>query len=140
MNSSPVRIAQIMGIMENGGVEAIVMNYDRAIDHDLVQFDFFVDETSSFPQRAEIELLGGRCYLVPSYTHPIRYIRALKRLFRENGYTIVHAQIRVLARCYHGGDDRTQMKPLCYKKRDHMAYVILAAYLAVAIGFRAAGI
>ena len=44
------------------------------------------------------------------------------------------------ARCYHGGDNRTQMKPLCYKKRDHMAYVILAAYLAVAIGFRAAGI
>ena len=25
------------------------------------------------------------------------------------------------ARCYHGGDNRTQMKPLCYKKRDHMA-------------------
>ena len=44
------------------------------------------------------------------------------------------------ARCYHGGDNRTQMKPLCYKKRDHMAYVILAAYLAVAIGFRTAGI
>ena len=44
------------------------------------------------------------------------------------------------ARCYHGGDNRTQRKPLCYKKRDHMAYVILAAYLAVAIGFRAAGI
>ena len=44
------------------------------------------------------------------------------------------------ARCHHGGDNRTQMKPLCYKKRDHMAYVILAAYLAVAIGFRAAGI
>ena len=44
------------------------------------------------------------------------------------------------ARCYHGGDNRTQMKPLTYKKRDHGAYVILAAYLAVAIGFRAAGI
>ena len=44
------------------------------------------------------------------------------------------------ARCYHGGYNGTQMKPLCYKKRDHMAYVILAAYLAVAIGFRAAGI
>ena len=34
-------------------------------------------------------------------------------------------------RCYHGGDNRTQMKPLCYKKRDHMAYVILAAYLTL---------
>ena len=44
------------------------------------------------------------------------------------------------ARCYHGGDNRTQMKPLTYKKRDHVAYVVLVAYLAVAIGFRAAGI
>lgn len=44
------------------------------------------------------------------------------------------------ARCYHGGDDRTQMKPLKYKKRDHIAYLILFAYLAVAIGFRVAGL
>ena len=40
------------------------------------------------------------------------------------------------ARCYHGGDHRTQMKPLRYKKRDHIAYILLFAYLAVAIGFR----
>lgn len=44
------------------------------------------------------------------------------------------------ARCYHGGDNRTQMKPLRYKKADHIAYLVLAAYLAVAIGFRMAGI
>ena len=44
------------------------------------------------------------------------------------------------ARCYHGGDHRTQMKPLKYKKRDHIAYLILFAYLAVAIGFRVAGL
>ena len=44
------------------------------------------------------------------------------------------------AMCYHGGDNRTQMKPLTYKKRDHVAYVVLVAYLAVAIGVRAAGI
>ena len=44
------------------------------------------------------------------------------------------------ARCYHGGDNRTQMKPLKYKKRDHIAYLILFAYLAVAIGFRMAGL
>ena len=44
------------------------------------------------------------------------------------------------ARCYHGGDQRTQMKPLHYEKRDHVTYMILALYLAVAIGFRVAGI
>lgn len=44
------------------------------------------------------------------------------------------------ARCYHGGDDRTQMKPLKYSSRDYLAYVVLIAYLAAAIGFRVAGI
>ena len=96
MLQSPLRIAQIMGIMENGGVEAVVMNYYRAIDRSRIQFDFFVDETSSFPQREEIERLGGRCYLVPSYSHPLRYVRALTRLFRENRYLLVHSQINTM--------------------------------------------
>ena len=37
------------------------------------------------------------------------------------------------ARCYHGGKGRTKMKPLKYKKRDIMAYLVLFAYLAVMI-------
>lgn len=37
------------------------------------------------------------------------------------------------ARCYRGGDGRTKMKPLVYKKRDILAYLILFAYLAGSI-------
>lgn len=37
------------------------------------------------------------------------------------------------ARCYRGGDGRTKMKPLIYKKRDILAYLILLAYLAGSI-------
>jgi energy-coupling factor transport system permease protein len=44
------------------------------------------------------------------------------------------------ARCYHGGDDRTQMKPLHYERRDHLAYGLLLAYLAVAVVFRVIGL
>lgn len=33
------------------------------------------------------------------------------------------------ARGYRGGEGRTKMKPLIYKKRDHVAYVILLTYL-----------
>lgn len=43
------------------------------------------------------------------------------------------------ARCYHGGDHRTQMKPLHYQKRDYAAYLILLAYLILAIVFRVMG-
>lgn len=33
------------------------------------------------------------------------------------------------ARCYRGGDGRTKMKPLIYKKRDFIAYLVLLVYL-----------
>ena len=38
------------------------------------------------------------------------------------------------ARCYRGGENRTKMKPLQYKRRDCIAYLTLACYLAVCIG------
>ena len=44
------------------------------------------------------------------------------------------------ARCYHGGEGRTQMRPLIYQKRDYVAYGIVWAYLAVSIVFRVLGI
>ena len=37
------------------------------------------------------------------------------------------------ARCYRGGQGRTKMKPLIYKKRDYLAYACLAAYLIVSV-------
>ena len=44
------------------------------------------------------------------------------------------------ARCYNVGYQRTQKKPLHYEKKEHVTSMIQALYLAVAIGFRVAGI
>ena len=38
------------------------------------------------------------------------------------------------ARCYHGSEGRTKMKPLKYTKRDACGYISLLLYLAVMIG------
>lgn len=38
------------------------------------------------------------------------------------------------ARCYRGGDGRTKMKPLVYKKRDYTAYIVTVCYLVILIG------
>lgn len=35
------------------------------------------------------------------------------------------------ARCYHGGEGRTKMKPLHYAARDRMAYVVYLGYFAI---------
>lgn len=40
------------------------------------------------------------------------------------------------ARCYHGGEGRTKMKPLHYERRDYRAYVIVTVYLLVMIAIR----
>ncbi len=40
------------------------------------------------------------------------------------------------ARCYHGGEGRTKMKPLCYTSIDKAAYVIIFLYLAVIIALK----
>lgn len=40
------------------------------------------------------------------------------------------------ARCYRGGEGRTKMKPLKYAKRDRIAYLILAAFLAAVLLLR----
>ena len=40
------------------------------------------------------------------------------------------------ARCYHGGEGRTKMKPLVYQRRDRLAYLCILLYLGckVAVG------
>lgn len=37
------------------------------------------------------------------------------------------------ARCYRGGDGRTKMKPLVYKKRDYVAYAVTIGYVVLAV-------
>ncbi|WWR16603.1 energy-coupling factor transporter transmembrane component T [Lachnospiraceae bacterium JLR.KK008] len=43
------------------------------------------------------------------------------------------------ARCYQGGEGRTKMKPLQYRKRDYLAYVILISYLLILVLVRNMG-
>ncbi len=93
----PVHIAQLMGKMVNGGVDAVIMNYYRNIDRSKVQFDFIVDSDSKFIPRDEIESLGGRIYIVPPYQKLGKYIPALIKLFKQNKYQIVHSNINTLS-------------------------------------------
>lgn len=41
------------------------------------------------------------------------------------------------ARCYHGGEGRTKMKPLKYAKRDQVGYLVYVIYLMIVILLRA---
>ncbi len=91
-----LRVAHVVGKMHTGGVKSVVMNYYRHIDRSAIQFDFIVDADSTQIPYEEIERLGGRVFVVPRYEQLPSYLAALRRLFREQRYRIVHAHINTL--------------------------------------------
>ena len=61
----PIRIAQIMGKLWAGGVEMVVFNYYRAIDHRKIQFDFYYDADSTVEPPQDLIDMGARFYKIP---------------------------------------------------------------------------
>ncbi|MTN82435.1 glycosyltransferase [Turicibacter sanguinis] len=86
-----------MGNWFGGGVEAVVMNYYRNIDRTKIQFDFFCSEESTDIPYKEIESMGGKVVLIPSYSKLIKYQKELKRIFTEGNYQIVHSHISTMS-------------------------------------------
>lgn len=97
MKKEPIRIAQIIGKWVGGGVEAVVMNYYRHMDHNKIQFDFICDDDSTNIPYEEIEKLGGKVILIPPYQKVIKYHKTLKRVLKDGNYKIVHSHINVLS-------------------------------------------
>lgn len=95
--AEPIRVAQVLNRMDSGGVESVVMNYYRHMDREKVQFDFYLAEGSSFPQREELEQLGAGIFLIPSYSRPLKYHQVLYKAFKEHRYRIVHAHLSTMS-------------------------------------------
>ena len=65
MTQKPVRVLQVIGAMDRGGAETLLMNLYRNIDRTLVQFDFLVNEENPCDYDSEIQALGGRIFRIP---------------------------------------------------------------------------
>ena len=79
-----IRIAQILGKMNGGGAEQVVLNYYNAIDRENVQFDFFLFKGSTCVPVEEIKAMGGRLFVLPTLKHPFRYMKTLKKIGRAH--------------------------------------------------------
>lgn len=93
----PIRVAQVMGFMNGGGVEQVVMNYYRHIDRSLIQFDFIVCEGSEMVPEDEISAFGGCVFTVPAYSHVVAYGGTLESLYRSQRWPIVHSHLNALS-------------------------------------------
>ena len=93
----PIRVASVIGRYIGGGVEAVTINYYRNIDKNKVQLDFICDEDSTNIPYEEIERMGGKVIIIPSYSKPFKYHKALKRILKEGNYKIIHSNINTLS-------------------------------------------
>ena len=92
-----IKIAHIMGKWVGGGVESVVLNYYRYMDHKKFQFDFICDEDSTYIPYDEISRMNGRVIVVPPYQKIIKNQKALLKLFKKEKYDIVHSHINTLS-------------------------------------------
>ena len=93
----PIRIAQVLNRMDSGGIEMVLVNYYRNMNHARIQFDFYYANTSSNPNKKALQEMGAGMYPIPSYTKPLAFHRALYSAFKEKGYQIVHVHLNTMS-------------------------------------------
>lgn len=105
----PIRILHVVGRMDRGGIETLIMNIYRTIDRSMVQFDFLAHYGKEADYNEEIRSLGGYIYEMPrikstkrTYYHKyFQYRKALNNFFSEHTeYSIIHGHMTNTAAIY----------------------------------------
>ena len=95
-----IRVLQVLGSLQRGGAETMIMNVYRKINRNEIQFDFLVKERVNNGYEEEVTNLGGRIFCVPSLKKIgiIKYIKEQKKIMVENGpYDIIHSHVNTLS-------------------------------------------
>ena len=96
MEKNKLKILQVIGNMNNGGVEAFVMSFYHQL-HELCEFTFVCfDESIHIPEE-EIKSLGGKIVVVPHVKHLKAFNKAFDKLLKENHYDIIHSHLNTLS-------------------------------------------
>lgn len=102
--SDPIRVLHVIGIMNRGGAETMIMNLYRNIDREKVQFDFVENSSEPAAFDDEIRSLGGRIYRCPHYNgkNHVAYTKWWHSFFRghKGEHPIVHGHLGSTAAIY----------------------------------------
>ena len=93
----------MIGSLEMGGSQAMVMALYRAVDKEKVQFDFIVDSDKENVFVEEIQKLGGKIFRFPKFNgkNYLQIRSAWKSFFWEHPeYKVLHSHVRSYASLY----------------------------------------
>lgn len=98
--NKPVRILHVLGCLNRGGAETLVMNLYRNINREVIQFDFLIHSEGNYDYSDEIKTLGGNIYSIPSFNgkNYIEYKKSWDNFFQNHKeYKILHTHVRSTA-------------------------------------------
>ena len=98
-----IRILHVLGGLDRGGAETMVMNLYRAIDRTQIQFDFITHTDRSQAYTDEILKLGGKIYYFPKFkgANFLKLRKLWIKFFKEHPeYKILHSHVRSYASLY----------------------------------------
>ncbi|MEK5181506.1 glycosyltransferase family 1 protein [Paenibacillus odorifer] len=112
-----IRILHVLGGLNRGGAETMVMNVYRNIDRSKIQFDFIIHTTEKCDYEDEIKKLGGEIYRVPRYNgkNHIVYKNVWHKFFRlHSEYKIIHGHLRSTAAIYLNIAKKYKLKTIAH--------------------------
>ena len=104
-NMSVLRVLQVVGGLDVGGIESLLCSIMRNLDRNRVQFDFLKHNPACGFYEKEITDAQGKIYTAPAPHRSgfLKYILWLRNFFREHGeYHIVHGHYPLYASVYLG--------------------------------------
>ncbi len=87
------RILHVLGTLDRGGTESMLMSHYRHINRDIMQFDFIVHTTQHCDFEDEVNSLGGRVYRLPRFNliNVIEYKKSWTHFFNNHpDYQVIH--------------------------------------------------
>ena len=99
----PIRVLHMIGTLNIGGSQSMVLNLYRALDRNKVQFDFILDQTDPQDLTERVLALGARVYTMPRFDgkNIIQVKRAWNQFFCDHPeYKILHSHVRSYASIY----------------------------------------
>lgn len=86
-----IRVLHIIGSMDAGGAETMIMNIYRDIDRSKFQFDFLLSKAEVGFYDDEIKQWGGTIHrTLTKSKHPLTFSKDVYRLLRYQAYDVVH--------------------------------------------------
>ncbi len=98
-----IRVLHVLGGLDRGGAETMVMNLYRAVDRSKIQFDFIIHTEKHQAYYDEIIALGGKIFSFPAFrgVNAFSLRKIWMDFFRGHPeYKILHSHVRSYASLY----------------------------------------